>query len=303
MKNVTKLLQVLTLVILWGGFTYQVTAQNMPSRTATNNSTVAEATDMTPPGAASATMYTPPVTDVPASVLYDNGPVFNSTGTGAGGANESILSLPLNIFGFGHQYALGYSVADDFTVPGGSTWAIGSIEFFAYQTGSSTTPTINGLAMQIWNGKPGDFGSAVVWGDFVTNVMASASFSNIYRVQAPNGGVLRPIMKVVANTPGLSLPAGTYWVEWAMAGTLSSGPWAPPIVTGTLATGNAIQSLDEGATYNDILSGTYPQGLPFIINGEVVTTPIPTLGEWGLILLGLALLGFGTFYILRLRQT
>ena len=32
------------------------------------------------------------------------------------------------------------------------------------------------------------------------------------------------------------------------------------------------------------------------------TTPIPTMTEWGLIILGMALLGFGTFYILRMKS-
>jgi hypothetical protein len=300
MKNFTKLFQVSALVLLFSVITTQITAQQMPARQSTGQSGI-EATEFIVPGTASTTMYTPPVTDVPAAVLFDNGAVFNSVGTGAGGANESIIVAPISTFGFGCQYAFGYSVADDFIVPAGSTWAVSSIEFFAYQTNSTTASTINGLAVQIWNGKPGEAGSAVVWGDFVTNVLASTTFSNIYRVTT-SGNIARPIMQVVANTTGLSLPAGTYWVEWALTGTLASGPWAPPVVAATPETGNAIQSLDEGATYADLVSGgTYPQGLPFIINGTV-EAPIPTLGEWGLILLGLALLGFGTFYILRMKS-
>jgi hypothetical protein len=178
---------------------------------------------------------------------------------------------------------------------------VNSIDLFAYQTGSSLTSTFNGAYVQIWNGKPGVVGSSVVWGNMVTNVLGSTSFSNIYRVTAPNGGVARPIMKVVVNTPGLSLGTGTYWVEWALTGSLASGPFNPLLVPGTLATGNGVQMLNNSGVYNNFLSDTYAQGFPFVLNGTVQAN-IPTLSEWGLILLGLALLGFGTFYILRMKS-
>ena len=57
----------------------------------------------------------------------------------------------------------------------------------------------------IWNGKPGVAGSTVIWGDMTTNIMAGSVWSNIYRVNAPNGGTTRPVMKITANTPGLTL--------------------------------------------------------------------------------------------------
>lgn len=291
MKNIFKLSQVVILVILWGAAQSQVGV----------------ATDVAAPGTPTTTIYTPPATDFPPSVLYDNGPVFNSPGTGAGGANESILSDPLDIFGFGCQVVAGNQVAEDFVVPSGTTWTINSIDFFSYQTGSTLTSTINGAYVQIWNGRPGDPGSVVVWGNLATNVLGTTTFANIYRVLAANGGVARPIMKVTANTAGLSLGTGTYWVEWTLTGTLSSGPWAPPLVTGSNTTGNARQFITTGGPlWQDCLSGTAPdifaQGLPFVLNGTSVAPTIPTLSEWGLILLGLCLLGFGTFFILRMKS-
>lgn len=296
MKNFTKFLQVLTLVILCGG----AIAQNMPVGKSVN----APATEITAPGAAATTIYTPPVTDDPPTVLYNNGPAFNSAGTGPGGTNQSILSAPLNTFGYGCQATAGNHVADDFTVPSGATWLISTMEFFAYQTGSTTTSTINGIAVRIWNGRPGDVGSTVVWGDQATNVLASTTFSNIYRVDATNLSN-RPMMTVVASTTGLTLPAGTYWVEWTMTGTLGSGPWAPPLVPGTNVTGNAVQSTANSGVYSDLVSPStgppfYAQGLPFIVNGTS-QADIPTLSEWGLIFLGLSLLVFGTFFILRMK--
>ncbi len=139
------------------------------------------------------------------ATLFDNGPVFNSTGTGAGGANESIYYQGgTGTYGSGCQYASGIYVADDFTVPSGKTWATTSIDFYSYQTNSTTTSTITGIYVRIWSGKPGVAGSTVVWGDMTTNRLGTTNFANVYRVLAANGGVARPIMKVVASTPGLS---------------------------------------------------------------------------------------------------
>jgi hypothetical protein len=190
-------------------------------------------------------------------------------------------------------------VADDFVVPVGFAWTINSFSFYTYQTGSGLTSTINGLTVLIWNGKPGEVGSSIVWGSWGSNVLASGAFSGIYRTNLVNGGSTRPLMKIEANTAGLTLQSGTYWVEWAMTGTLASGPWCPPIVPGTLATGNGVQTQD-GVTYYDLDDNGYSVGLPFIVNGTAQQM-IPTLSEWGLILLGLALLGLGTFFILRTK--
>jgi hypothetical protein len=98
-----------------------------------------------------------PQTSIPLAssrvVLFDNGPIVNSPGTGSGGADESILqfNLGMGTYGFGMQQSAGNSVADDFTVTG--NWNIESFEFFGYQTGSSTTSTFTGVFYRIWNGQ------------------------------------------------------------------------------------------------------------------------------------------------------
>ena len=108
------------------------------------------------------------------ALLYDNGPLINSAGTGAGGADESVLqsvSLGLNILGFGHQLSAGNRIADDFTVAHAGGWDVSTITFYAYQTGSPTTSTLTGANLQIWDGDPSVGGSSVIWGDTATNVM------------------------------------------------------------------------------------------------------------------------------------
>jgi len=116
-------------------------------------------------------------------------------------------------------------MADDFMITG-EVWSVSNIEFFSYQTGSTTTSTFTGVYVQIWNGQPGTPGATVIWGDQTTNRLASTNWTNIYRVQTIGASqTTRPIMKIVASTPGLTLNPGPYWVQFSASGTLASGPW------------------------------------------------------------------------------
>jgi hypothetical protein len=204
------------------------------------------------------------------NILWDNGPVVNSPGTGAGGADESMLqnnSLGMSALGFGHQKLDGYRVADDFTVSG-TGWQIDSITFFAYQTGSTTTSTMTEVNYNIWDGSPNDPGSSIVFSDTVAlTAGANTVWSNIYRVsETTSGNSDRPIMESSVN-PGIFLAPGTYWLDWQADGTLSSGPWAPPItINGQATTGNALQYTTAWNPAIDSGSGTQ-QGFPFIITG------------------------------------
>ncbi len=203
-------------------------------------------------------------------VLYDNGPLVNCPGCGAGGADESQVQtfLGMNTIGFSTQFSLGYSVADDFAVTDAAGWEIDNITFFAYQTGSSTISTITGVYVQIWDGDP-SAGGTIVWGDLTTNRLLTTGWSNIYRViDTASGDTNRPIMDIVA-TVGTTLAQGTYWVQWSTDGTLTSGPYAPPItINGQTTTGNALQFRTSWHAMLDSGSST-PQGLPFIIDGSV----------------------------------
>ena len=209
----------------------------------------------------------------PAAVLYDNGPLTTHPGGGFGGANASAVQTALvnGTYGFGHQLSANNRVADDFTVPAGG-WYITTITFYAYQTGSTTTTTINHVNLRIWDGTPG--ASNIVFGDTATNRLAGSSFSNIYRVL--DTGLLdtaRPIMADVV-TVNTTLPAGTYWLDWQTGGTLTSGPWAPPVTilgqTGKPGA-NGMQSL-AGAAFVAV-TDVVPQDFPFVIEGNAVGGP------------------------------
>ena len=216
-----------------------------------------------------------PLTDWtwPAAVLYDNGPLVTHPGAGAGGADASAVqtALLLSTYGFGHAVSSGFRVADDFTVPAGG-WNISTIKFFAYQTGSTTTSTINAVNLRIWDGVPGAAGSNVVFGDTTTNRLASSTWANMYRVlDTALTGNTRPIMADTVNV-NITLPAGTYWLDWQTGGTLASGPWAPPVsILGQTAKpgANGLQYDPTAMTWNSLTDtgAGAVQDLPFIIEG------------------------------------
>jgi uncharacterized repeat protein (TIGR01451 family) len=208
-----------------------------------------------------------------ATVLFDNGPLITSVGTGVGGEDESVLentTLGMTTLGAGHTGA--FRVADEFTITG-DDWDITTITFFAYQTGA-TASTITEVNLQIWDGVPGAMGSSVIFGDDTTNRMSATSFSNILRVTEATTGTANN-RQIAANIVdvNITLTAGTYWLDWQSNGSAGSGPWAPPVtITGQTVTGNAMQSnTGVWGPLNDGGTGT-ALGMPFIVEGSVVVS-------------------------------
>ncbi|HUD42613.1 MAG TPA: proprotein convertase P-domain-containing protein [Dokdonella sp.] len=210
----------------------------------------------------------------PANAIYDNGPLTSGTAPGCSGdaGNASILqdaALAMSTFGAGHAVSSGFRVADDFVVPGGQTWNVTGANFFAYQTGSGATSTINAVNVRIWNGVPGT--GTVVCGDTTTNRMDATAASGVFRTLESGPDCTRPVMVQHVDLSACPpLGSGTYWIDWQTGGSLASGPWAPPIViAGQATTGNAMQFEPTAATWGPLLdtgSGT-TQGLPFVLEG------------------------------------
>lgn len=211
-----------------------------------------------------------------AQIVFDNGPIFNSVGTGAGGANESVLyttTFGMGTIGFGQQLSALNRMADDFVIT--STTPIDSIVLYAYQTNSGIVSTINHVNFRIWNGPPDSVGATIVFGDTTTNRLTSTSFTNTYRItETTVGNTSRPIMRNLCATPGLTLSPGTYWIDWQTGGTTASGPWQPARVpAGMSITGNGKQRTN--GVWNFALdggTGTPAQGFPFILYGPVAST-------------------------------
>ncbi|MCR9182133.1 MAG: T9SS type A sorting domain-containing protein [Flavobacteriaceae bacterium] len=211
---------------------------------------------------------------VAGGVIYSNGPYFSVAGGGSGGADLSLLettSLGMNTLGAGHQTSAGNRVADDWELT--DNVEVTSIDFYAYQTGSTTTSTMLGVTLLVWDGDPSDPASSVIFGDDAISAMISTEWSGAYRASEGNeSNIDRPIMRNTVETPGLTLAPGTYWFDWDADGSLASGPWAPPIaIIGEATTGNGQQSI-AGVWQPLEDSGTFtPQGLPFDVTGTVLS--------------------------------
>jgi len=227
----------------------------------------------------SAEIETPPVYSSP-NYLFDNGPWYNSEGTGAGGADESILQSWGDTFGYGFQWVLDYRLADDFQVPAGSEWEVHSITFCAYQTGSTVYPTIDAMYLAVYDDVPTT--GEIVAGDPFANVMTSAVWSLIYRVNFDDSGNTdRPMMACTASLPvPWVFSEGNYWLSMQADGSLSLGPWNPPVVIwDQMETGNGIQSFDGGITWTPVYNGGHAQGLTFYLEGSALTLQQETWGS------------------------
>ncbi len=205
-------------------------------------------------------------------LLYDNGPFITEVGT----PNISLLedqALGLTILGFGVSFDGGFSVADQAVFPNDVN--ITSVDFFAYQTGAPTSPSpLQGIYLQIWDGDPSQGGSNIVYGDLTTNLADGSIWFDTYRQSETTPGTSRAIMIITADTPNLTLPAGTYWFQWSVQGDAGfSGPWQPPVtIIGQATTGDALQF--DGSVWSELRSGTAPndfaQGVPFNVYGTEV---------------------------------
>ncbi|NGX84282.1 GEVED domain-containing protein [Aequorivita sp. KMM 9714] len=204
----------------------------------------------------------------PNDILYYNGPYWNT----AGNPNSSLLesvTLGMNTLGSSAKLTDGTSIADD--VIFAEDVEISSIDVFAYQTGS-TAPSVTAVYVRVWDADPSAGGANIVWGDLTTNIIDVATYADANRTtETEPNDTSRQIQRVKALTPGLSLSAGTYWIEYTFEGSGSSGPWAPPIVIlGEPTTGNALQN-QSGSWVSILDSGTStPQGFPFVIYGDIV---------------------------------
>ncbi len=200
-------------------------------------------------------------------------------GAGALGADESRLqtvTLAMETIGFGAQFSVNNRIVEDVTFS--SPTHIDVLTMYSYQTSSTTTSTFNDLRVQIYDGAP-NAGGTVILGDMTTNRFATSAFTNIYRVtETAVGNTMRPIMSVSTVDLDWDLAPGTYWIEFQFGGSLTSGPWAPPIsilgVNGEPGA-NALQGIPDTVTptiinYNlatDGGTGNPPQGFPISIVG------------------------------------
>lgn len=209
-----------------------------------------------------------------AQVAIDNGPFETHSNGGPGGAPRSVLQndapLLLNVFGFGCQSSSNNHVADNFVVPALNKLIVQGYNIFAYQTGA-TGNTINTVRAQVLNGAP-NAGGTVVFGDLTTNLYASTTSTNVYRVDATSTPTSNRLIHRVAATVAVpqTLNAGTYWLNYQLSGTAASGPWAVPVTIlgqGGKTGGNGIQFSGAANVWQNLVDNTFAQDVAFQIRG------------------------------------
>jgi len=107
-------------------------------------------------------------------------------------------------------------LADQFTVPAGQTWKISSVTVWGFvQNWLAPQSPFSGGVLQIWNGRPGDAGSTVVFGDLTTDRLLSTSRNGVC-----------VISNTVVPAPGLpsDLNRCLYENKLSVAPTLTLGP-------------------------------------------------------------------------------
>lgn len=187
--------------------------------------------------------------------LYSNGPVVNGSGV-------SIVRVGGSLIGVGGQSSVPNIVADDFTVTG-APWNVERLWLFSYQSFSQSTYTFTSATWSIVSGDV-NTGTVVASGTAVPVVNGGLVGYRVTATTLTNQD--RAIYLVEVDVPDFSLPAGSYWLRWGLAGSLASGPWIPSTADGAI--GNAVQSVIN-AEYVPIVDAGDGLGieLPFVIDG------------------------------------
>ena len=242
--------------------------------------------------------------DAPAVIIYDNGPYQTGATSKSGvaapaGAQWSELQ---NFVGeAASQNSAGstcsqstFRVADNFVVPVGETWTINSVITFAYLTGGGATTPFTAGTLRIWNGRPGDAGSTVIFGDLTTNRLASSTDTNTFRIfnsvapPSPPGTTRRIWQNTLTVDPALVLMSGNYWVDWGTVvnNTPATAHFCPnttivdtrytPLMNArqfNVATNTWVDITDIG---NPTTAVDLPQDFPFKLDGtKTGMRPVP----------------------------
>jgi len=202
-------------------------------------------------------------------MLHNNGNIVTHPGGGVGGADFSWITGTTYGSNFNGANATGpYRMISNFSVTDVS-WTVDSIRIYGYQTGSTTVSTITGMYIRIWNGNPSLPGAVIVYTD---STMASTRWTNCYRGDAFTA-TNRPIMVAVQTPTNLTLPYGTnYWIEYAMKGSTTSGPWCPPV----FEPGNDLQR--NGTTNPHTFTETFAE-YPVDIFGTKIAASCPVVSN------------------------
>ncbi|MDD2564152.1 MAG: T9SS type A sorting domain-containing protein [Salinivirgaceae bacterium] len=220
-------------------------------------------------------------------LLFDQSQFITQTGVGANGADVSAVQTNLGFtdYGVNGDWEMGFTNADNFTVPHGETWYVKGFTVYSWQTGSTTESTMNFLDFKVWDKSP-DHADAQLLYDFSDqNMLSGSRWSGIYRVANSSlTNAERPIMysaSVLSEQQTMVFTAGTYWIGWSGLGSMiNQGIYIPPItIVGETTTGDAWHLGYAGwVPWTDDGTGTV-QGMPFGLHGSKTTVGINDIGS------------------------
>lgn len=227
------------------------------------------------------------------SAQYDNGPLTTGTvaedGT-AVPAGYEFSELQYDIddddtnssAGFSANSELNYMLSDDFRVPEGETWNLGSIDLFAYTTNLPNACPVQSANIFIWDHMMGE--------SFPVNPEVSdCDQTNLLRVynSVDEPGLFndqmmsRLIAKITFSAEGVSLEDGYYSLRFQSTTTEGYNHFYPTVTApgerSIVTEMPAQQSSDNGATWIDLMDEGYfsnpvPQDLPFVIHYSTLGT-------------------------------
>ncbi|TVQ81603.1 MAG: T9SS C-terminal target domain-containing protein [Flavobacteriales bacterium] len=205
------------------------------------------------------------------NIIFDSGSPVSHPGTNFDTSLVQTNTLGSALLGFLNSG--GSRMSDEFEMS--NSFSIDSIAFYIYITNGDTISTVSSYSLQIWDGKPSDSTSTVVWGNTTTNVLSSTSFFNAYRMTEGSTLLNRPIMRSFVDVGGLQLNPGTYWLDWTCSLIQGSAFAVPITIAGQDTTGNSIRFFPNNNTWSEALDpGTNaPQGMPFQIYGTQSSSP------------------------------
>jgi len=197
-----------------------------------------------------------------------------TTDIGYGGAPASCRPYGVYYLGWQMGRVQGTWLADVFTVPAGNTWIFDTVIVYGVQYNSGPVSTFLNCNLQIYDGTPG-LGGNVIWGDTSTNVLIKTGFTGVYCVDtiSSNGGLLStryPLMylKLYLSTPA-NLSAGTYWLSWSAAGSLSGIPFSPvKVLPGRLLPPNQMGRQVYGGSWHYMIDSGHVMGMDMIIKAS-----------------------------------
>lgn len=196
-----------------------------------------------------------------------------------------------------------YRVSDGFHVNQEHGWSVDSVTFYIYVPGyTGTTSPLSGANVRLWDGRPGDEGTQVLWGNVTSNKLISAVRTNNYRVfntrAIPVGtptippNTQRRIWEVKVSLDGVTLPLGNYYfdVQLTCANPAHQTFAIPATVPGQRAATGTTPHADAVTFAPASIAGAWTpmvdpgkpflatdaqQELAFVINGEAHSYPCP----------------------------